>query len=656
MKYPCSTPLVAVLMCLLCVQPLWSQQTLRQIERKPSAKPIRTTPQEKLVKETYEKLVKYYEAAQAYKSGTATPSNTPAPTLSFQVTGFHTGPIEEILYQKYAELVTLPTGDVISLTHGGIRMDGEAEEATFDAEWVAGRYGSVFDPQWSISDVLHFEAARYHDVRNYTSYQVKVSLGERTRTYRALVVFHAGAESQTGRPDFWDAIVNDMTRVWEEKSPPFRNKTPEVTSGLIPSKEANNSVSSDLSAGGGDSLNSNTGENSFTIPLSFWLAGDETEHASGRHGGTAQFYGNCRELPASYQRCDVTLTNFEHFETGTLSNMTPLFSHVGTKDTRAEGSSGQIGTTVRCVAAAGVSFSSCLFGTNCGGSATVSLGVNVFSADATIAGGNMWKAVETEHFTCSLSVASGGTCTTPSFNGSCPIGTSPNGLGLCCFSGAVGGSCSTAFANRCLRFGGDYDFTLCTCTGCDTCGGSPILIDINGDGIALTGPSGGVDFDLNGNGTRDKLGWTQANSDDAWLSLDRNGNGNIDNGAELFGDFTPQPPATNKNGFLALAEYDKPANGGNNDGLINREDSIFNSLRLWQDTNHNGTADPGELHTLAQLNLKALELDYKESKRVDQFGNEFRYRGKIKDTREGRIGRWAWDVFLSHQSLDETAQ
>ena len=175
-----------------------------------------------------------------------------------------------------------------------------------------------------------------------------------------------------------------------------------------------------------------------------------------------------------------------------------------------------------------------------------------------------------------------------------------------------------------------------------------MVIDVKGDGIVLTGASDGVEFDLNGNGTRDRLGWTTAGSDDAWLALDRNGNATIDNGAELFGDFTTQPAASNKNGFLALAEFDKQANGGNADGVIDNRDSIFGSLRLWQDMNHNGVSEAEELHTLESLNIKVLELEFKESKRVDQFGNEFKYRSKVKDTSAGTVARWAWDVFLAH--------
>ena len=197
------------------------------------------------------------------------------------------------------------------------------------------------------------------------------------------------------------------------------------------------------------------------------------------------------------------------------------------------------------------------------------------------------------------------------------------------------------FTGLCTNCPGQLVDGLCTPT--------PILIDVFGNGFQLTSLARGVNFDLDLDGVAEPIAWTSAGSDDAFLVLDRDGNGTIDDGRELFGDITlqPKPPAgQNKNGFLALAEFDKPSNGGNGDGIISEHDSILLSLRLWQDTNHNGVSEPSELHSVYELGLKTIELDYKPSKRTDKYGNRFEYRAKVKDNKDAQMGRWAWDAVL----------
>lgn len=173
-------------------------------------------------------------------------------------------------------------------------------------------------------------------------------------------------------------------------------------------------------------------------------------------------------------------------------------------------------------------------------------------------------------------------------------------------------------------------------------GSSPILIDLDRGGFRLTDFAGGVSFDLAPGGVVERIAWTDGGGD-GFLALDRDGDGLIEDGGELFGNFTPQPPSEAPNGYAALALYDQAAEGGDGDGWISAADAVFGRLRLWIDSSHDGYSDATELHTLPSLGVSAISLRAVRSRRRDRHGNEVRY---VSLVRLGRVNTQAADVFL----------
>jgi hypothetical protein len=181
--------------------------------------------------------------------------------------------------------------------------------------------------------------------------------------------------------------------------------------------------------------------------------------------------------------------------------------------------------------------------------------------------------------------------------------------------------------------------------GCgETC--SPIVINFGSNNYDLTGASDPVWFNMDGSGPS-LIGWTaRRDADEAFLWLDRNHNGRVTSGAELFGNFTPlKNGQIASNGFEALKEYDD-----NNDGVIDANDAVWTQLMLWRDLNHDGISQPEEITPVAGSGLIRIELAYHWTGRRDQWGNTFRYESKawIQKHNGNATPHPLYDIFFVH--------
>jgi hypothetical protein len=221
----------------------------------------------------------------------------------------------------------------------------------------------------------------------------------------------------------------------------------------------------------------------------------------------------------------------------------------------------------------------------------------------------------------------------------CPIVSCSSGGGECVCPGGCP-PCTDVVVS------GDGTITPATEPGCCV-GTTPIIIDTGGKGFVLTNAQNGVTFDIQGTDHLILMGWTAMGADNAFLTLP-GPDGLVHNGKQLFGNYTPQPPSANPNGFAALAVYDDPKNGGNANGEIDPGDAIYSKLRLWIDSNHDGICQPEEMHTLASLGVSSISLHYHADKKTDQYGNQFRFRSEIdpNQTDPDNVGRTAYDVYF----------
>jgi hypothetical protein len=174
--------------------------------------------------------------------------------------------------------------------------------------------------------------------------------------------------------------------------------------------------------------------------------------------------------------------------------------------------------------------------------------------------------------------------------------------------------------------------------------GSPIILNLDGGAFHLSSLDEPVQFDINADGTRETMAWTLRGSPDAFVALDLNQNGVIDNGAEMFGDSTRLGNGTKApNGFEALRDYDR-----NHDSVIDALDGIWQSLVLWNDVNHDGVSQANELLYISKSPLIAISLDYHWTGRRDQHGNTYRYESLLSIKRgAATVHQPVYDVFFA---------
>jgi hypothetical protein len=179
---------------------------------------------------------------------------------------------------------------------------------------------------------------------------------------------------------------------------------------------------------------------------------------------------------------------------------------------------------------------------------------------------------------------------------------------------------------------------------------SPLILDLDGNGVQTQHWAANTLFDIDGDGDLDQTGWV--GEGDGLLALDRNGDGSINDGSELFGTATTLDDGSKaEDGFAALAELDS-----NGDGRIDASDEAFASLRVWMDANKDGVSQGGELYSLSSLGIASINLQSQQTSELNN-GNWIGLSGSY-ETVDGQVHSMVDAWFRSGeagQTIDLTA-
>ena len=146
--------------------------------------------------------------------------------------------------------------------------------------------------------------------------------------------------------------------------------------------------------------------------------------------------------------------------------------------------------------------------------------------------------------------------------------------------------------------GGEVDYRDATVT--------PLILDLDGDGVETLSKDAGTNFDIDADGYFDLTGWV--GKDDALLVWDKNGNGVIDDASELFGEHSINADGRKAgDGFAALSDLDT-----NNDGVFDKKDSTYSQLQLWQDENSDAVSQASELVSLQAAGVASIDLNHQQ--------------------------------------------